>query len=193
MSTQTATKTALIVDDSRSARFALRRCLEHHAYHVETAESAEEAFRLLQTQQPQVIFLDHVMPGTDGFTALQHIKQNPQTGSIPVVICSSNEGDAFTAEARSKGAVDVLQKPPSPEQLTRVLENLHTLSAQLRQQQPDSAAAPPPTPSKVTNLREPDVTLGQAVIKVLRHTLGRDESVEATPAAAATPPAPATV
>lgn len=188
-----STKTALIVDDSRSARFALRRHLEHHAYQVETAESAEEAYKLLQTQHPEVIFLDHVMPGTDGFTALRHLKENPETGSIPVVICSSNEGDAFTAEARAKGAVDVLQKPPSPERLTRVLENLQSLSAELRQQHAEvPAATAAVTPSKVTNLREPDVTLGQAVLNVLRHTLGRNDTATepATPAPAAAVTAP---
>lgn len=191
-----SSKTALVVDDSRSARFALRRYLEHHAYTVETAESAEEAYNFLQTHQPEVIFLDHVMPGTDGFTALRYLKENPQTGSIPVVICSSNEGDTFSAEARSRGAIDVLQKPPSPEQLTRVLENLQVLSAELRQQQAETTASAAPAASKVTSLREPDVTLGQAVLNVLRHTLSRNDATHepaAAPAASAVPPPPAVV
>jgi CheY-like chemotaxis protein len=181
-----STKTALIVDDSRSARFALRRHLEHHAYQVETAESAEEAFSFLKTYHPAVIFLDHVMPGTDGFTALRFLKENPETDSIPVVICSSNEGVSFNAEARAKGAIDVLQKPPSPEELTRVLENLQALSAQLRIGQPETAP-PPAAPSKVTSLREPDVTIGQAVLNVLRHSLGRNDAQHEAPAATLAP------
>ncbi|MDM4770379.1 response regulator [Solimonas sp. SE-A11] len=162
-------KTALIVDDSRSARFALRRHLEHHAYKVDTAESAEEAYSFLKDHQPEVIFLDHVMPGTDGFTALQHIKQDPTTVYIPVVICSSNEGAEFNAEARAKGASDVLQKPPTPEQLIRVLENLQNFAAELKNSRP--AAAPAAASGKVTSLREPDVTIGQAVFSALRDTL----------------------
>lgn len=190
-------KTALIVDDSRSARFALRRHLEHHAYKVDTAESAEEAYNFLKDHRPEVIFLDHVMPGIDGFTALQHIKQDPATVGIPVVICSSNEGTDFNNEARAKGASDVLQKPPSTEQLTRVLENLQQFAADIKNAQ---AAAPTPAPaSKVTNLREPDVTIGQAVISALRTTLSHSEPAPvaqapvpppAPPVAVAPPPAP---
>jgi CheY-like chemotaxis protein len=182
-------KTALIVDDSRSARFALRRHLEHHAYKVDTAESAEEAYNFLKEHQPEVIFLDHVMPGTDGFTALQHIKEDPATVGIPVVICSSNEGAEFNAEARAKGASDVLQKPPSPEQLTRVLENLQQFAAELKNARP--AAAAPAAAGKVTSLREPDVTLGQAVFSALRNTLGRAEEAAPPAAAPVAPPEPA--
>lgn len=178
-------KTALIVDDSRSARFALRRHLEHHAYKVDTAESAEEAYSFLKDHQPEVIFLDHVMPGTDGFTALQHIKQDPATVYIPVVICSSNEGAEFNAEARAKGASDVLQKPPTPEQLIRVLENLQNFAAELKNTRP--AAAPAASSGKVTSLREPDVTIGQAVLSALRDTL------PVTPAAPPTPAPPPAV
>lgn len=180
-------KTALIVDDSRSARFALRRHLEHHAYKVDTAESAEEAYNFLKDHRPEVIFLDHVMPGIDGFTALQHIKQDPATVGIPVVICSSNEGADFNSEAMAKGASDVLQKPPSPEQLTRVLENLQQFAADIKSAQ---ASAPTTAPaSKVTNLREPDVTIGQAVMNVLRNTLTRSEP-EAPPTPVAQAPVP---
>jgi CheY-like chemotaxis protein len=116
-----ANRSALVIDDSKSARFALRRYLEGHAYVVDTADSAETAFTYLQDHQPGVIFLDHVMPGVDGFDVLRTIKSNPRTLNIPVVICSSNEGELFTQEARSKGAADVLPKPPSSQQLARVL------------------------------------------------------------------------
>lgn len=176
-------KTALVIDDSKSARFALRRHLEHHAYQVETAESAEEAYAFLKRHHPQVIFLDHVMPGTDGFTALSHLKSDPETDSIPVVICSSNEGAEFTAEARAKGAISVLQKPPTPEQLLQVLDNLQMLSQQLKVVPRDEPL--PVAASKVTNLREPDVTIGQAVLSVLRNSLAQAPTVEQEPPVAA--------
>lgn len=181
-------KTALVIDDSKSARFALRRHLEHHAYQVDTAESAEEAYAFLKRHHPQVIFLDHVMPGTDGFTALSRLKSDPETDSIPVVICSSNEGADFTAEARAKGAIGVLQKPPTPEQLVQVLDNLQALSLQLKsapRSEPAMAAE-----SKVTSLREPDVTIGQAVMNVLRNSL--TQAPEAEPVATGEPAAAAT-
>lgn len=117
-------RTALVVDDSKSARFALRRHLESHAYAVETADCAQEAYRLVQVQRPDLIFLDHIMPGIDGFAAMRQLKQDPITATIPIVICSSNEGHAFIAEARDQGATDVLPKPPTPEHLHRLLASL---------------------------------------------------------------------
>ncbi|MDO9453249.1 MAG: response regulator [Stagnimonas sp.] len=123
-------KTALVVDDSKSARFALRKFLEGFNYKVETAESANDAYRILGGTLPEVIFMDHIMPGTDGFEALRVLKTDPRTAEVPVVICSSNEGEDFIAQARARGASNVLQKPPSPEQLAGVLANLtsHTPS-----------------------------------------------------------------
>jgi CheY-like chemotaxis protein len=135
---------ALVVDDSRSARFALRKYLEGHAFRVDTADSARAAYAWLQDQRPDLIFLDHVMPGEDGFTALRHLKADPQTATIPVVICSSNEGSAFAAEARSQGAADVLTKPPSPEELQRVLQQIESPPAAAA---PVAAAAAAPTPT----------------------------------------------
>lgn len=117
-------RTALVVDDSKSARFALRKYLEGHAYTVDTAESAQDAYRALGDARPDLIFLDHIMPGIDGFEALRHIKADPETAGIPVIICSGNEGERFVAEARSQGAAGVLQKPPSPDQLLQVLDTV---------------------------------------------------------------------
>lgn len=177
-------KTALVVDDSKSARFALRKYLEGHSFHVDTAESAEEAYSFLKAHRPDLIFLDHVMPGIDGFEALRHIKSDPQAGSIPVVICSSNEGAEFTAEARHRGAADVLQKPPSPDQLGRILEGLQRLSTQLRQA-PAAAKAPEPAapPSRVSNIVEPDVAIEQAVMKQIRSSLPTPTGAPFDPAA----------
>lgn len=117
-------RSALVIDDSKSARFALRRYLEGHRYHVEAVESADEAMRILESSKPGVIFLDHVMPGVDGFTVLRTLRANDATARIPVVICSSNEGPEFNAQARAAGASCVLQKPPNPEQLYRILDEL---------------------------------------------------------------------
>lgn len=127
--------TALVVDDSKSARFALRRYLEAQQFSVDTAESAEAAYGWLQTHRPEVIFLDHIMPGTDGFSALRQLKSDPRTLTIPVVICSSNEGEPFTQQARAQGAAGVLQKPPNPDQLLSLLRSLQGLA---------TVAAPPP-------------------------------------------------
>ncbi len=131
-------RSALVIDDSKSARFALRRYLEGHRYQVEAVESADDAMRYLEGSKPGVIFLDHVMPGVDGFTVLKNLRANAGTASIPVVICSSNEGPEFNAQARAAGANCVLQKPPNPEQLYRILDDLE------RGDDPSATAAPAP-------------------------------------------------
>lgn len=159
-------KTALVVDDSKSARFAMRKFLESFGYQVDTAESAEDAYIYLRKKLPEVMFLDHIMPGTDGFEAIRAIKANPLTAGLPVVLCSSNEGDDFLRQARVCGAIDVLQKPPSPDQIRSVLDNLKRL-----QDSAPPAVLTPAVPSKVQSIREPEVAIEQAVMKNLRDAL----------------------
>jgi CheY-like chemotaxis protein len=142
-------RSALVIDDSKSARFALRRYLEGHRYQVEAVESADDAMRFLEGSKPGVIFLDHVMPGVDGFTVLRNLRANADTARIPVVICSSNEGPEFNEMARAAGANCVLQKPPNPEQLYRILDDLDRGEIPSAGQAPASStvlAAPPNIP-----------------------------------------------
>lgn len=119
-----AVKCALLVDDSKSARLVLSRLLEKNNLHVDLVESAEEALTYLQAHKPDVIFMDHMMPGMDGLEAAKLINTNPKTHDIPVVMCTSKEGEAFTADAKAHGAVDVICKPPSPDAVARVLHLL---------------------------------------------------------------------
>ncbi|NGY06034.1 response regulator [Solimonas terrae] len=133
-------RTALVVDDSKSARFALRRHLESHAFKVDTADCATDAYRIVHEQRPDLIFLDHIMPGIDGFEAMRKFKQDPETAAIPIVICSSNEGEAFISEARDQGAADVLPKPPTPEHLQRLLTSIELRERELEIEASLSAA-----------------------------------------------------
>jgi len=180
-----STKTALVVDDSKSARFAMRKFLEGFGYHVDTAESAEDAYIYLRKKLPEVMFLDHIMPGTDGFDAIKAIKQNALTAGLPVVLCSSNEGDDFLRQARACGAIDILQKPPSPEQLRAVLDNIKRL-----QETAPPAVLTPAQPNKVQPIREPEVAIEQAVMKNLRDALPGASLAPPPAVAPAPPPAP---
>ncbi|MFL2546576.1 MAG: response regulator [Candidatus Rariloculaceae bacterium] len=103
-------KTALIVDDSASARFVLGGMLEEQALSVDTAASGEEALEYLRHGRPDVIFMDHMMPGMDGFQALEAIKENPATATIPVMMYTSQEGEVYVGQARALGAIGVLPK-----------------------------------------------------------------------------------
>jgi CheY-like chemotaxis protein len=95
-------KRALIVDDSRSARVILSRMLEAYDLVVDTAESAEQALEYLRQHRPDVVFMDHLMPGMDGFQAIQAIKSNPDTATIPVMMYTSQEGELYVSQARAR-------------------------------------------------------------------------------------------
>lgn len=117
-------KRALIVDDSRSARAFLSRILENYQIEVDTAESAEHAIQYLGARRPDVIFMDHLMPGMDGFQAVQAIKNDPRTASIPIMMYTSEEGDLYLGKARAIGAAGVLQKQIRPADVSKLLYEL---------------------------------------------------------------------
>ncbi len=114
-------KRALIVDDSKSARLFLTRMLEKYELDVDTTETAELAIDYLAHHRPDVIFMDHLMPGMDGFQALQAIKNNPHTATIPIMMYTSQEGELYLGQARALGAVGVLPKQIKPADVSKVL------------------------------------------------------------------------
>jgi CheY-like chemotaxis protein len=118
-------KRALIVDDSKSARVFLSRILEKYEIDVDSAENAESAIEYLGTHRPDVIFMDHMMPGMDGFQAVQAIKNNPRTATIPIMMYTSQEGELYLGQARALGAVGVLPKQIKPADVSKVLYQLH--------------------------------------------------------------------
>lgn len=118
-------KCALIVDDSRTSRAVLQRILETHELAVDTAESAEVALEYLVENRPDVIFMDHLMPGMDGFEAVTAIKRNPVTATIPIMMYTSQKGDVYVGQARALGAVGVLPKEIEPVEVSKILESLH--------------------------------------------------------------------
>jgi CheY-like chemotaxis protein len=120
-------KRALVVDDSKSARAFLSRLLEQYHLDVDTAESAEDAIDYLNRHRPDVIFMDHLMPGMDGFQAVQAIKNNPRTATIPILMYTSQEGELYLGQARALGAVGVLPKQIKPADVATVLYQLHLL------------------------------------------------------------------
>ena len=120
-------KSALIVDDSKSARVVLKRMLEVHELDVDTAESAESALEYLNDHRPDVIFMDHMMPGMDGFEAVSAIKNNPDTATIPIMMYTSQQGEVYVGQARALGAVGVLPKTVEPVEVSKVLASLHVI------------------------------------------------------------------
>jgi CheY-like chemotaxis protein len=118
-------KRALIVDDSKSARLFLARVLEKYDIDVDSAESAEAAINYLTSNRPDVIFMDHLMPGMDGLQAVQQIKNDPRTATIPIMMYTSQEGELYLGQARALGAIGVLPKQIKPTDVSKVLYQLH--------------------------------------------------------------------
>jgi CheY-like chemotaxis protein len=122
-----AGKRALVVDDSKSARVVLSRMLEKYGIEVDSADSAESALEYLRDHHPDVIFMDHLMPGMDGLQAVREIKANPDLNSIPIMMYTSQEGEIYGGQARASGAVGVLPKSIRPIDVTKALYQLQML------------------------------------------------------------------
>src|SRR3984957_7877467 len=138
-------KRALIVDDSKSARLFLARILEKYELDVDNAENAESAIEYLATHRPDVIFMDHMMPGMDGFQAVQAIKNNPRTATIPIMMYTSQEGELYLGQARALGAVGVLPKQIKQADVSKVLYQLHLVTDRRRSEQTTFTAVNAPS------------------------------------------------
>ena len=118
------TLSALVVDDSKSARFFLRKALEEQEVAVDLVESGFDALKQVGQKRPDVVFMDHQMPEMDGLETMKRMKGDPDTESIPVVMCTSTDEAAFLQRVHELGALDVLPKPPSAELLKGVLDQV---------------------------------------------------------------------
>jgi CheY-like chemotaxis protein len=105
----------------------LTRVLERYELAVDGVESAEQALEYLAHQNPDVIFMDHLMPGMDGFQAVQAIKNNPRTATIPIMMYTSQEGELYLSQARALGAIGVLPKQIKHTDVSRALDQLKLL------------------------------------------------------------------
>lgn len=122
-------KNALVVDDSKSARMILQRLLEKMNVITQGVESGEEALRYLENKQPDIIFMDHMMPGMDGLEATQTIKNNPKTQGIPTIMYTSKEDDGYHSLAMSHGAMGILPKPANQQAVMAVIDSLENTAA----------------------------------------------------------------
>jgi DNA-binding response OmpR family regulator len=109
-----AGKKLLVVDDEPDIANLIRRYLEKAGYHVDIAQTGNEAYRFARELQPDLITLDISLPDTDGFSVLEWLKNDPSTAQIPVVVLSVVDD---SARGKALGAVDYLRKPIQEEDL----------------------------------------------------------------------------
>jgi twitching motility two-component system response regulator PilH len=106
-----AIRKVLIVDDSPTERHHLAGILARNGYEVSTAESGEEALLRLRVEQPDLILMDVVMPGANGFQVTRSIARDPGLQHVPVILCSSKNQETDRIWGLRQGARDYLVKP----------------------------------------------------------------------------------
>lgn len=107
----------LLVDDSKTELHVLSELLTKRGYTVRTAENGEEAVKRLAEERPDLILMDVVMPGQNGFQLTRAITRDPQYSDIPVIICSSKNQETDRVWGLRQGAKDYVVKPVNPDEL----------------------------------------------------------------------------
>ncbi len=154
----------LIVDDSATIVAALEKTLVSAGYTTFQAFDAESAIEIARQEQPELIFLDIVLPGMNGFAALRQMRRDPLTRHIPIIMISGNEAATEQFYANRIGADDFMKKPFSRSEVFAKIEplldddmvprrrNFSPHEAPLSTQAPAPAATPAPTPAPTVSV-----------------------------------------
>ncbi|MRR52344.1 MAG: response regulator, partial [Rhodocyclaceae bacterium] len=115
---------ALIIDDSATMVAAIKKMLQSVDYITYEALDAETGVELARQEKPDLIFLDIVLPGMNGFAALRHMRKDPLTRHIPIIMISGNEQATEEFYAKRIGADDFMKKPFSRHEVFARIEEL---------------------------------------------------------------------
>lgn len=132
-------KRILVIDDSQVLTSTTERLFQKQDYEVITALNGAKGFSKAKKEKPDVILLDTIIPGVDGYEVARQLRQDPETSRIPVIYLSgepvaNSEEDASAAGLREInmafecGASDFLQKPVAADDLVRSVKNVLWLS-----------------------------------------------------------------
>lgn len=110
-------KKVLLVDDSKTELHHLSDMLSKRGYTVRTAENGEEAMRRLAEDKPDLILMDVVMPGQNGFQLTRAITRDPQFADVPVIMCTSKNQETDRVWGMRQGARDYVVKPVVADEL----------------------------------------------------------------------------
>jgi twitching motility two-component system response regulator PilH len=104
-------KTILVVDDSPTERHIMSQLLQGGGYEVSTADSGDEGVERAKQLKPDLIIMDVVMPGTNGFQATRALSRDDVTKNIPVIICTTKNQETDKLWGMRQGAQDYVTKP----------------------------------------------------------------------------------
>lgn len=107
----------LIVDDSKTETMFMTEMLQQGGYSVTSAEGAEQAMSLIAAERPELILMDVVMPGKNGFQLTRVISRSPEYADIPIFICTSKNLETDRVWGLRQGARDYITKPVNSAEL----------------------------------------------------------------------------
>jgi twitching motility two-component system response regulator PilH len=107
----------LLIDDSKTELHHLSEILLKRGYQVRTAENGEEAMRRLGEEKPDLILMDVVMPGQNGFQLTRAITRDPRFADVPVIMCTSKNQETDKVWGMRQGARDYIVKPVNADEL----------------------------------------------------------------------------
>lgn len=114
----------LVVDDSPTERYFLTDILVKNGFSVSTAENGEEALAKIKADKPQLVLMDVVMPGQNGFQVTRAISRDPETQDLPIIICTSKGQETDRIWGLRQGARDYIVKPVDPQELLSKIASL---------------------------------------------------------------------
>lgn len=125
----------LVADDEPGIVDIARANLEGHGFAVVEAYDGEEALEKVRAERPDLVVLDILMPGLDGWAVLERIEADPELSGIPVIMLTARVSDEDVLRGLESGAVEYMTKPFYPEDLVAAVKiNLHVFDPHLRQQ-----------------------------------------------------------
>ncbi len=112
----------LVVDDSPTQAMNLSKILEKHGHQVSTAEDGLAGIEKARAEKPDLVLMDVVMPGLNGFQATRKLTKDPETGNIPVVLVTTKDQETDRVWGQRQGAKDYLVKPVVEDALIATIE-----------------------------------------------------------------------
>ncbi|MBV8487716.1 MAG: response regulator, partial [Planctomycetaceae bacterium] len=132
----------LFIDDNQTVRKVVEGYLSQAGYRVLLASNAERGLELAQTSQPDLILLDHQLPGTTGDQLCRKLLESDATAKIPVVVCSAMRNKAFVQYADFPNVIDQIPKPFTAELLRAGVASALQTGLQVVQAQRSGASMP---------------------------------------------------
>ena len=117
-------KRVLVVDDSATETHQLSSMLSKHGYEVVSAETGEAGVALADKECPDLVLMDIVMPGINGFQATRQLHRNPRTSDITVIMVTTKNQDSDREWSRKQGARGYLVKPVPERELINTIETV---------------------------------------------------------------------